>query len=222
VLLATYQVLGETILNTLHIEIRLHTIYHLELALADGNYLLDEEALEPEMAIIDLNNDLGSFDELASSTLPEPEHRFIFDGLAPLMNDILTSRVRIIRSKVNEQGVGLMQRNILALQQNLKTITANSPADIDFERCKHFWDLVAQKPSVTLQGIKEHGPEFSFDDYRMMLDLYYGISSTSATSTTPTPPDRQSKRPASLPADRSKREYNQYLIEFTEVLDFGE
>lgn len=74
-LLATYQQLAESCLFTLHIEFRLHTIWFLEKATREGNYNLDEPALEPDPHIIDLNADLVACDEFTVDALPVREHR---------------------------------------------------------------------------------------------------------------------------------------------------
>ena len=72
--------------------------------------------------------------------------RFIFDGLGTLMEHLLIANSRHIRF-ANEVGIQKIMRNMLALQQNLKTITEVSQ-DADFERAKKYWALFSLTPTV--------------------------------------------------------------------------
>ena len=82
--------------------------------------------------MIDLNIELSKCDDWASSTLPERERRYMFEGLPHLMERLLISKARHIRA-LNAFGIKKMNRNMLALQQNIKTITQNSN-DAEFDR----------------------------------------------------------------------------------------
>lgn len=63
-----------------------------------------------------------------------------------LISHILVSSSVKIKS-ANEAGIKKMQRNILALQQNLKTIQ-QGPKEADLDRAKKYWALFFQTPQV--------------------------------------------------------------------------
>lgn len=93
-------------------------------------------------------------------------NRFIFQGLASLMDQLLISNSRHIRL-INVFGLGKMMRNILALQQNLKNLgelvsrsssgiggnlngfLASAERGGDFERSRKFYELFSKGPKVS-------------------------------------------------------------------------
>ena len=111
-----------------------------------GIYKVEREVGEPDPNVIDLNIDLSKCDDWASSTLPERERRYMFEGLPHLMERLLISKARHIRA-LNVFGIKKMNRNMLALQQNIKTITQNSN-DAEFDRAKRFYALFSMSPQV--------------------------------------------------------------------------
>lgn len=117
----TFQHLSHLVLFTLRLEVRARTIHHLDLAINEGNYLVEDAVLEPDPHIVDLNAELASLDDIFAETILPQHHRFLFTGLASLMDLQLCKAVRIIRS-INRHGLTKMIRNIMALQQNLRNI----------------------------------------------------------------------------------------------------
>lgn len=73
--------------------------------------------------------------------------RFLFEGLGHLMEHLLISNARYIQS-ANAYGVRKMLRNILALQQNIRTISAAIHI-AEFERVKRYYDLFFMSPAVS-------------------------------------------------------------------------
>lgn len=96
--------------------------------------------------MIDLNIELSKCDDWASSTLPERERRYLFGGLPNLMERLLISKARHIRA-LNAFGIKKMNRNMLALQQNIKSITQNN-SDAEFDRAKRYYALFSMSPQV--------------------------------------------------------------------------
>lgn len=117
----TYQHLANMVLFTLRLEVRARVIRHLDLAINEGNYLVEDAVIEPDPHIVDLNSELASLDDIFSDTLRPQYHAFIFRGLASLMDVQLCRAIRKIRF-INRNGLTKMIRNILALQQNLRNI----------------------------------------------------------------------------------------------------
>ncbi|EED77762.1 predicted protein [Postia placenta Mad-698-R] len=168
----TYAQLAEMVLYSLRIDIRCRAMHHLDLALRHGVYRIERDVSEPDPNVIDLNMELGRCDDWASSTLPVKERQFIFEGLGHLLERLLVSNARYIRA-ANAFGMKKMMRNMLALQQNIKTIT-NDGHDAQFERAKRYYSLFSLSPQNMLDSIRQK-QEFSFDEYKAMLDLQCGV-----------------------------------------------
>mgnify|MGYP006919982458 FL=1 len=80
----------------------------------------------------------------------------MFEGLSPLMDDLLIRNARHIRL-ANGFGQHKMLRNILALQQNLKTL-GDEPLQVNFDRSRRFWELFEQGPKVSPQNASRPCP----------------------------------------------------------------
>ncbi|KAI0322694.1 Sec8 exocyst complex component-specific domain-containing protein [Amylostereum chailletii] len=171
-LLKTYDQLSELILHTMRVDIRCRVSHYLDLASRHGNYHIDREVGEPDPHIIDLNLELGECDDVVSTTLPEAEQRFVFEGIGSLMDQQLISTARNIR-RANAFGINKIRRNMLALQQCVKTI-ARDPHDTEFENAKKYYNLFSLNPSEMLDGIRQ-GQVFTFDEYKVILDLQCGV-----------------------------------------------
>jgi exocyst complex component 4 len=191
VLLKTYDHLSELILCTLRIDVRCRVIHFLNLAMRQGNYRVDHETFEPEPHIIDLNSELSAYDDVIASTLPERERRFVFEGLGSMVEHLLVYNARYIRF-ANKFGIQKIMRNILAVQQSLKTLS-DAPQDAEFERAKTFYDMFSLTPSQMLEQVQQK-PRFTFDEYRSMLNLQCGV-------------DQLAERPA------GGSDYNMHLME---------
>lgn len=77
--------------------------------------------------ILELNNDLISFDANISTYLGRNERRFITSGLAKLIDRAFVSGTRFIGA-LNSNGAQRLQLDVLVLQQNLKNIITNQPS----------------------------------------------------------------------------------------------
>lgn len=114
------------------------------------------------------------------------------------MEHLLISNARHLRV-VNDFGVKKILRNILALQQSIKTVT-NEQKNAEFERAKRYYSLYFEPPAVRrlseqwevskliccliqdmIDGIRKK-QHFSFDEYKTMLDLQCGITGQGAQS----------------------------------------
>lgn len=62
------------------------------------------------------------------------------------MEHMLVSNARLLRL-ANAFGIKKITRNMLALQQSIKTIT-NEPQHTEFERAKRYYSLFFMSPSV--------------------------------------------------------------------------
>ncbi|THH02605.1 hypothetical protein EW026_g281 [Hermanssonia centrifuga] len=191
----TYEQLSESILYTIRGDIRCRVLHHLDLALRHGNYRIVSEVSEPDPHIVDLNAELATCDDFSSTTLPEKERRFVFEGLSHLMESLLITNARHIRA-MNMNGIKKMFRNILALQQNIKTIAQESQ-HTEFERAKRYYSFFSLSPSDLLDTIRRK-QEFTFDEYKVVLDLLCGVDPSQGDKAV---------------GQASNRDYNMYVIE---------
>ncbi|KAI0673359.1 Sec8 exocyst complex component-specific domain-containing protein [Trametes maxima] len=190
----TYVQLAELVLYTIRIDVRCRVIHHLDLALRHGIYRIEREAAEPDPHIIDLNTELGNSEASLTSTLPEVQRKFVFEGMGHLMQHLLISNARYILS-ANNLGIKKMMRNMLALQQNIKTITDDNHSP-EFDRAKRYYSLFLLSPPDMLDTVRQK-QEFTFDEYKAILDLQCGVHPNQISG-------------AAQAADRN---YNMYLIE---------
>ena len=72
--------------------------------------------------------------------------RFAFEGIGQLLEHLLISEAKRIRL-ANANGVRKMIRNILALQQSIKTLTSDTRG-ADFDRAKKYYTLFFKTPTV--------------------------------------------------------------------------
>ncbi|CAG8500956.1 8518_t:CDS:10 [Ambispora leptoticha] len=209
-LLATFQQLAEQCLFTLRVELRCHTLHYIDMAMREGNYQLQEAASEPDPFVLMLNSDLVHFDECITSSLPIREHKFVFEGIDSLMEHVLISNATYIKS-LNFSGVTKMKRNILALQQNLRNIV-DTPNQVSFDRAQQYYELHRVGAANMLKLIREKGAVFSFEEYKTMLEIIYGIESEQ---------QKHSSAARHESPSQSRRMFNEHLIELNELmLDF--
>ncbi|OJD15091.1 hypothetical protein ACJ73_09011 [Blastomyces percursus] len=145
--LESLQNLALTALLTLHIDLRCGAIHMVTRSLACNNTSLSALPTTPAAsapnttewphvlptppssaspAIIELNNDLISFDANIATYLGPKECRFITSGLAQLIDRAFVSATRFIGA-MNHNGALRLQLDVLVLQQNLKNIIVHPP-----------------------------------------------------------------------------------------------
>jgi exocyst complex component 4 len=72
----------------------------------------------------------------------------VFEGIGGLAADLIVACSQTTRS-LNENGVKKIQRNILALQQSLKTLHVG-PKETDLEKAKRYWAMYFTTPQVLI------------------------------------------------------------------------
>jgi len=195
-LLKTFQQLADIVLFAIRLDIRCRVIRLIDQMARRSSYRLEREATEPDPYIMELNNDLARCDDATSTTLAEHQRRFVFDGLGTLISRLLISSSSQIRF-VNEKGAQKMLRNILALQQNLKTIQ-NGPKEGDLDAAKKYWGLFSQTPQQLLASIRQKRM-FKFGEYEAMLNYMCGVD------------------PLEKAKGSTDKNYNSYLIDLHEL-----
>lgn len=120
-------------------------------------------------------------------------------------------------------------RNVLALQQSLKTI-ADDPSEADFLRGRAYWHLFFEGPKPMLDGLRLKGTTttppgtrgFSFEEYRAMLSLQMGVEQGPGASRGGGAKGgggggEMTTKPAPT-SDKERRQYNEYLVSLMEVV----
>ncbi|QSS55698.1 Sec8 exocyst complex component specific domain-containing protein [Histoplasma capsulatum var. duboisii H88] len=165
--LQSLQDLALTALLTLHIDIRCGAIHMVTHSLSSNTSPSALPATPPSSskatelphvllappssaspAIIELNNDLITFDANAAMYLGPNECRFITSGLAQLIDRAFISATRFIGA-MNHNGALRLQLDVLVLQQNLKNIIVHpSPPPPSSSSSSHTTkETAAKRPS---------------------------------------------------------------------------
>ncbi|THC92135.1 hypothetical protein EYZ11_008403 [Aspergillus tanneri] len=151
-------------------------------------------------AVLELNNDLISFDTNISTYLGSAERWFITSGLARFIDQAFVSSTRHIGA-MNENGALRLQLDVLVLQQNLKNIiiapstegpynnTAANHEVVALPRSAKFLDWFLEgaekaldyakdeKNAFATQGEKAlaagNGEPFTYDELKALVDLCF-------------------------------------------------
>ncbi|KAI9218250.1 Sec8 exocyst complex component-specific domain-containing protein [Blastocladiella britannica] len=191
-LLEAYQALADSCLVTLHLEVRVHAMYHVDLAMREGTYFVegsntvlgggggnssggvsvtdsvDTDPVEPEPYILQLNADLGTMEELARRILPLNDAMFFFDGVGLLLTHYLVANVRYLR-RLNRAGVRKMVTSVRALHQHL--LHADLCREVRLDHARKYYELYLAGPVRMLDDIADHGAVYTLEEYRNMLDF---------------------------------------------------
>ncbi|KAJ2307146.1 exocyst subunit [Coemansia sp. Cherry 401B] len=205
--LGRFQSLAVQCLMVLRIEVRVHCMHYLDLALREGDYALARDAVEPEPYVQALNADLAAAEERLAACLPADKLALVFAGVSVLMAHTLVANARHIR-RFNAAGCRKMARNILALQQNLTNIALPEEGGLDAAR--RYYELYDLGADGILRHIAEHGAEFALDDYRRMLAF---VCSGSADAAAPSP-----GRASSLLEASQADQYEAHVLRLRELL----
>lgn len=117
--ISSFTELSSLVLRTLHLDLRLHLLHGVYIAL-DTTYALGQPYLEPDPAITHLSTSLSKYDSAMSANLLQQQYAFLTNKLDTLANNALVSLVGCIQA-LDSHGLDRMGLNILVLQQTLKT-----------------------------------------------------------------------------------------------------
>ncbi len=219
--LQEFRELAKVALLTLHIDVRCGVIYQLTRSLRGPNatpvdqapappprdssalpntnsgvyhWILQQPPTAASALILELNNDLISFDTNVSTYLGAKERRFITRGLGRLIDRVLVAdadRMEVM----NAYGAQRMGLDILVLQQNLRNIAitasptpgsdiisidrdAGEDADVLLEKSAQFYNLFLQGAGKVVdyaKAAKSKGDAvgFSYDELKVLVELCY-------------------------------------------------
>ncbi|RXG69635.1 Exocyst complex component 4 [Armadillidium vulgare] len=165
-----FEELAHTCLLVLHLEVRLHCFYYLLPVARGGGFASGLDSQEPDTEVVQLNKDLSVIDEALTATLQQRKCKYIFEGLGPLISNILTAWVIHIR-RINENGIKKMCRNIFCIQQQLTNITMTRELALD--KARQYYELLYLTPEDILNNIVNRGKQFTELEYINALQLLY-------------------------------------------------
>lgn len=165
-----FQDLAEICLLLLHLEVRVHCFYYLELVARKSNYAGPIDDLDPDSNVLKLNKDLTAMEEVLSQSLQPNKFKYIFEGLGFLVASILMNSIQFL-TKINENGIKKMCRNLFAIQQNLTNISMSRETDLDMAR--QYYELLYLNQDDILTSIAEKGAQFTYTEYCQLIQLYH-------------------------------------------------
>ncbi|KAH6571183.1 hypothetical protein BASA50_005377 [Batrachochytrium salamandrivorans] len=177
----SFKKISEMCIFSLRIELRCHSMYYLDLALREGNYMSEDTNPVPDPYISMLNLDLSSAEEVVAAALPMRKTRFLFDGLGEVMAQVLIFNLRYIRT-VNKNGVMRLVRNVQSLQQNLTNLACAHQQSLD--RAKAYYELLGLEAEMILKTIPKNSGQYSYDEYKAILDLQFRDALVQGDATT--------------------------------------
>lgn len=205
--------LASTALLALHIDIRCRVIHVLTKTMAgprgpqassenntqNWHLIIPNTPTAASPSVIELNNELVTFDTHLSSYLSLDERRFMTSGLARFIDQVFVSCTRYI-GVMNHNGALRLQLDVLVLQQNLKNIIVEDRASdqddaveplevVALPRSAKFLDWFMEGPQKALDYAKEekelfasqgdkalaagNGEPFSYEELRVLVELCF-------------------------------------------------
>ncbi|KAK8729890.1 hypothetical protein OTU49_008375 [Cherax quadricarinatus] len=168
-----FEELAHTCLLVLHLEVRLHCFFYLLPVARGGGFASGLDSQEPDSEVLKLIKDLATIDEALSNTLHPRKCKYIFEGLGPLIANILMTSVVHIR-RINENGIKKMCRNIFSIQQQLTNITMTRELALD--QARQYYEMLYNSPDEILNAIMNRGKQFSELEYINALQLLHRSS----------------------------------------------
>ncbi|XP_063877986.1 exocyst complex component 4-like [Scylla paramamosain] len=175
-----FEELAHTCLLVLHLEVRLHCFFYLLPVARGGVFASGLDSQEPDTEVLKLIKDLATIDDALTSTLHPRKCKYIFEGLGPLIANILMSSVVHIR-RINENGIKKMCRNIFSIQQQLTNITMTRELALD--QARQYYEMLYHPQDEILNVLMNRGKQFSELEYLNALQLLHRSSPGSSQET---------------------------------------
>ena len=129
-LLSNFSTISRSCLYSLRLEMRLHAMYYIDLAMIEGNYFMYNQVQEPDAYIWKLNQDLTEFQQEITDSLSPNKVKFLFDGLSNLMCFMFMVDLKLIK-RINMNGVNKLVRNVNALKQCMINVSVLTDRCLD-------------------------------------------------------------------------------------------
>jgi hypothetical protein len=188
-LLQGFQALADSCVVTLHLELRVHSMYFADLTMREGSFFVDDKTqfeglahdpaqthdrMEPEPYVLQLNADLAIFEDLCTRTLPRHDALFVFDGMSLLLTHYFVANIRYIR-QLSRTGAQRMIQSIRAIHQHL--LHTALCRDLRLDHARRYYEMFLTGSDKMIKDIADDGPRFTLEEYQAMLELMYDFPS---------------------------------------------
>lgn len=195
--------LADTCLLVLHLEVRVHCFYHLQVLNNNffttsapnshqnaqdnvGNLSLSHkphhhpDIYSDDPKIVALLNDLKRmYTEMEQAQLKPHKMVYIFEGLGHLISTIFINSVAQMH-KIKPNGIKRACRAIYDIQRRLVTITKNRELSLDYAR--EYFEMLLLSPDEILMQLVERGRQFTHGEYITAITLLHqsGLANTAS------------------------------------------
>ena len=146
-LLEQLRKLSRRLLGQLKVDVQARCFYFLA-SMKQSSYEIGDGLTLPENFVLNFNRNLLTLRETMMTYLGPLKTRFLLDGLEQLIPWIVMNSVPHLQHRFfNSNGIGRMQRNLIALQQGLANILPQLRETITqrFDRARKFFEMLLLK-----------------------------------------------------------------------------
>lgn len=159
---------SDSILITLHLEIRMHCMFYIPSAVIRAGFTTEDEAAIEDTGIKEFNRDLCSLEEQLALQLTDSKLRFLFEGIGHLMATVLIESGMKL-NRIDEPCITKISVIVFLLQQNLTNITMSREADLD--HAKQFYEILRLNPQQLINAASDREHSFTPKEYEQALAL---------------------------------------------------
>lgn len=155
---------------TLKGDLRARALYYIDRTMLQGKYYLSGDTEDRDEYIGALDSEVTKVDGIAVETMLQSDRNLLLGGFARFLDQLLISSADGLPF-INEFGIKKMYRNIVVLQQMLKSI-AESPQYVDFSRSLEFYKTVELTTLQVLElARKREITKLTHDEVKTVLKL---------------------------------------------------
>lgn len=162
--------LANTCVLTLKADLRCRSLYYIDRTMIEGKYYLAGDTEDRDLYVGKLDVDITKLDGIAVESMLPSDRHVLLAGLARFLDQALIAGADGLQY-INDFGIKKMYRNIVVLQQMLKSV-AESPQFVDFSRSLAFYKMVEMTTiGVLEQARRREQTPFSHDEIKTILRL---------------------------------------------------
>lgn len=164
--------LSKTCVLTLKGDLKARVIFYIDRTLLkESNYYLQGDTEEKDEYVLKMDMNLKKIDSVLLETLITKDKDVIYMNIPEFINKLLVRGAEGI-AYINDFGIKKMYKNILIIQQMLKSII-QTPEKANFKKSLDYYKVVELTTLQVLESVrkKELQQEFTFDELRIVLRL---------------------------------------------------
>ncbi|ODV62717.1 exocyst subunit SEC8 ASCRUDRAFT_20420, partial [Ascoidea rubescens DSM 1968] len=166
-----FKILSRNTLLGLRYDMRLRTMYQLNLAFRNDYWTPESDMIEVVKDIELLNEIIVDYNNKLINVLGCKDRDGILVGLPDFIDRLAILNGSII-SKINLNGIKKLNLNIMAIQQVLRNIL-HKAEDVDFSYSIGYYSLFRKGQNNLIQEIKENKNLFNINENKVMIRLMY-------------------------------------------------